>query len=203
MDTTSTYDKPTNYHPQCMPCVKNTLCRQMRRDIKGGMVTTPTSLQHFPKDLMLLIAEYAQQIASLSKSCKSMWILLHGLCIINTDAWNWVTKDFKRMNNVRHLMAHFHDNTFASLIAAKDYIDNLSSGFFVSLSDLMLWSDISGPYASAAKHAINTTLRSSSRTAHPAIILLHAILVRLSHGNEPIELQISDNVGSESAHRKK
>ena len=130
------------------------------------MVTTPTSLQDFPKDLMLLIAEYTQQIASLSKSCKSMWTLLRGLRIMNTDAWNWVTKDFKRMINVRHLMAHFNDNTFTSLVAAKKYIDNLSSGFFSGLSDLMLWSDISGPYASAAIHAINTTLCSSSRTLH-------------------------------------
>ena len=166
MDTTSSYNKPNNYHPQCMPCVKNTLCRQMKRDIKGGMVTTPTSLQDFPKDLMLLIAEYAQQIASLCKSCKRMWILHHGLRIMNTDAWNRVTKDVKRMINVHHLMAHFNDNSFPSLIAAKEYIDNLSPGFFVGLSDLMLWSDISGPYASAAIHAINTTLRSSSRTLH-------------------------------------
>ena len=30
----------------------------------------------------------------------------------------------------------------------------------------MLWSDISGPYASAAIRAINTTVRSSSRTLH-------------------------------------
>ena len=166
MDNTSTYSKPSNYHPQCMPCVKNTQNRQMKRNIKGGMVTTPTSLQDSPKDLMLLIAEYAQQITSLSKSCKSMWIMLHGSRIMNTDAWNWVTKDFKRMINVRHLMVHFNDNTFASLIAAKEYIDNLTSGFFVGLCDLMLWSDISGPYASTAIQAINTTLRSSSRTLH-------------------------------------
>ena len=166
MDNTSTYGKPNNYHPQCMPCVKNTPCRQMSRNIKGGMVTTPTSLQDFPKDLMFLIAQYAQQITSLSKSCKSMWIMLHGSRIMNTDAWNWVTKDFKRMINVCHLMAHFNDNTFASLIAAKEYIDNLSSSFFVGLCDLMLWSDISGPYASTAIQAINTTLRSSSRTPH-------------------------------------
>ena len=121
------------------------------------MVTTPTSLQDFPKDLMLLIAEYAQQIISLSKSCKSMWIMLHGSRIMNTDAWNWVTKDVRRMINVRHLMAQFNDKTFASLIAAKEYIDNLTSSFFVGLCDLMLWSDISGPYASTAIQAINTT----------------------------------------------
>ena len=166
MDNTSTYSEPSNYHPQCMPCVKNTQNRQMKRNNKIGMVTTPTSLRDFPKDLMLLIAEYAQQITSLSKSCKSMWIMLHGSRIMNTEAWNRVTKDCKRMINVRHLMAHFNDNTFASLIAAKEYIDNLTSGFFVGLCDLMLWSDISGPYASTAIRAIDTTLRSSSRTLH-------------------------------------
>ena len=70
------------------------------------------------------------------------------------------------MIDVRHLMAHFNDNTFASLIAAKNYIDTLSFGSFVGLSDLMVWSDLSGPYASAAKDASNTTLRFSSRTLH-------------------------------------
>ena len=118
MDNTSTYSEPSNYHPQCMPCIKNTQNRQIKRNNKIGMVTTPTSLRDFSKDLMLLIAEYAQQITSHSKSCKSMWIMLHGSRIMNTDAWNWVTKDCTRMINVRHLMAHFNDNTFASLIAA-------------------------------------------------------------------------------------
>ena len=59
---------------------------------------------------MLLIARCTQQIAPLSKWCKSMWILLHGLRINNTDIWNWVTKDFRRMTNVRYLKAHFNDN---------------------------------------------------------------------------------------------
>ena len=47
MDTTSNYNKPNNYHRQCMPCIKNTLCRQKNRDIKRAMVTTRTSLQDF------------------------------------------------------------------------------------------------------------------------------------------------------------
>ena len=112
-------NKPDYRHPRNIVCSQNTQCRRVMCDAKNAMVTTPTSLQLLAKNILLLIVDYTPQIVSLSKSCKRLWILLHGLRIGNTKAWKWVTKDIKPMNNVCHLMAHFNDNTSTSLRSAK------------------------------------------------------------------------------------